>query len=129
MRPVTNMFAFLLSTLIAVGAATLLAPAACSSSNDKDDAGTNGDDNAIDAGDDDAGKTMVLKFGGLQSVDQQEAGLQLDLDAADDNTFGIAYFKQGTDSQSCSSEADCTDTAPSGSEWRCYSGSCTPVCT
>jgi hypothetical protein len=71
----------------------------------------------------------VLKFAQQMTVDNQQAGLQLDLATTPDNHFAIAYFKQGEDTQVCATAANCQDDPPTGSEWRCISQKCVPVCT
>ncbi len=114
-----------------LAAALLLAamPNGCSGSGGENDGGTNGgDDDRTDGGDEIPSK-QVLKFSGPMAVDQQEAGLQLDLAAAPNGGFAIAYYKLGEETQSCGSVGDCSDDPPQSAEWRCIATECVSVCT
>ena len=103
---------------------------ACSNNSSPDDGGSGDDANdGTDQDGDGLPPNRVLKFSLPMSVDQDQAGLQLDLVATPDNQFAIAYFKQGIDNLSCATDANCTDDPPQAAEWSCINTECVPVCT
>ncbi len=121
----------LLALVVAIAAASLFPVllTACSNNNGQSHDDCCVPDDGDDGTDDDTPVNRVVKFGMLMSVDQAEAGLALDLAAAPDNTFGIAYFKRGENVPACATEGDCPQPPPESAEWRCITSECVPVCT
>jgi hypothetical protein len=101
----------------------------CSSSDKPDGGLPDGTNEDGTQGDDDIPVNRVIRFGMPMTVDQEQAGLSLDLAASADNSFGIAYVKRGEDVYACNAPGDCPQPPPESAEWSCISRECVSVCT
>jgi hypothetical protein len=114
---------------LAAGLALGLLALGCSGGDGNKDGGNDQDAGQDGQAGDEDDPQRVLVFGNLQTVDDEQAGLQLDLAAGPDGEFAIAYYKLGEQTQPCNSEADCTEEPPQSAEWSCITGECVAVCT